>query len=128
MDILNAVLRRLVSLGYKVEENDDWFISYAIQSVENHIKNSCNVTIIPDGLFNIAVDRVCGEFLFSKKQTGKLSIDGLDFDGAIASIAEGDTSVSFVAGASDEEKFNQLTSYLMTKGEGDFVCYRRLSW
>ena len=128
MDMSNAVLQRLVSLGYKVEENDDWFLSYAQQTVENHIKNTCNVTIIPDGLFNIAVDRVCGEFLFSKKQTGKLSIDGLDLDGAIASITQGDTNVSFVAGASDEEKFNQLINYMMTKGEGDLICYRRIKW
>lgn len=127
-DMLNTVFQRLVSLGYKVEENDDWFISYVIKAVENHIKNSCNVTIIPDGLFNIAVDRVCGEFLFAKKQSGQLTIDGLDLDGAIASISEGDTRVSFVAGASDDDRFNQLVNYLMTKGEGDFVCYRKLKW
>ena len=93
-----------------------------------NIKNSCNITQIPDGLFNIAVDRVCGEFLFAKKQTGQLTIEGLNLDGAIASITEGDTSVSFVAGATDDDRFNQLVNYLMTKGEGDFVCYRKMKW
>jgi hypothetical protein len=124
----NAVLQRLISLGYKLEENDDWILCFAMQNTENHIKNSCNVTNIPDGLFNIAVDRVCGEFLFAKKQTGQLTIDGLNLDGAIASISEGDTSVSFVAGATDDDRFNQLVNYLMTKGDGDFVCYRKLKW
>lgn len=123
-----AVLQKLISLGYKLEENDAFPLCFAMQSVENHIKSSCNVTNIPDGLFNVAVDRVCGEFLFTKKRTGQLVIEGLDLNGAIASISEGDTSVSFVSGASDDDRFNQLVNYLMTQGEGDFVCYRKLKW
>ena len=123
-----AVLQRLISLGYNLEENDVFPLCFAMQSVENHIKNSCNVTILPDGLFNVAVDKVCGEFLFAKKQTGQLDIEGLDLNGAIASISEGDTSVSFVSGASDDDRFNHLVNYLMTQGDGDFVCYRRLKW
>lgn len=124
----NAVLQRLISLGYKLKENDDWILCFAMQTVENHIKSSCNVTSIPDELSNVAIDRVCGEFLFAKKQTGQLVIEGLDLTGAIASISEGDTSVSFVSGATDDDRFNQLVNYLMTKGEGDFVCFRKLKW
>ena len=123
-----AVLQRLISLGYKLEENDDWILCFAMQGVENHIKTSCNVTSIPDELSNVAVDRVCGEFLFTKKQTGQLTIDGLDLSGAIASVSEGDTSVTFVSGATDDDRFNLLVNYLMTKGEGDFACYRKLKW
>lgn len=123
-----AVLQRLISLGYKLEENDDWILCFAMQGVENHIKSSCNVTSIPDELSNVAVDRVCGEFLFTKKQTGQLTMKDLDLSGAIASISEGDTSVSFVSGATDDDRFNLLVNYLMNKGEGDFVCYRKLKW
>ena len=115
-------------MGYKLEENDCFPLCFAIQSVEKHIKSSCNVTVIPDELLNVAVDRVCGEFLFTKKQAGQLTIDGLDLNGAVASISEGDTSISFVTGASDEDRFNQLVKHLMTKGDGDFVCYRKLKW
>ena len=71
---VEAVLNRLVSFGYCLKEDDSWAICFAIQKVENHIKNSCNVTSIPDGLFHIAVDKVCGEYLLAKKQTGKLNI------------------------------------------------------
>ena len=124
----SAVLQRLISLGYKFEENDDWILCFAMQTVENHIKTSCNVTSIPDELLNVAIDRVCGEFLFAKKQTGQLVIEGLDLTGAIASISEGDTSVSFVTGTTEDDRFNQLVNHLMTKGEGDFVCFRRLKW
>ena len=122
-----AVLKRLVSFGYTLKEDDSWLICFAMQKVENHIKNSCNTTDVPDGLFNVAVDMVCGEFLFTKKQTGQLEIADLDFDGAFTSIKEGDTQVNF-GGSSDEEKFDQMVNYLLHQGEGDFVCYRKIRW
>ena len=122
------VLQKLISLGYKLEENDAFLLCFAMQSVENHIKSSCNVTIIPNELLNAAVDRVCGEFLFTKKQTGKLELADLDLNGAITSIHEGDVTVQFASGSSDEDKFNSFLNYLMHKGEGDFVCYRKLKW
>lgn len=127
-DFFNAVLQRLVSLGYKLKENDDWILCFAMQNVENKIKNSCNITSVPDGLFHVAVDMVCGEFLFTKKQTGQLTIGDLDLDGAITSINEGDISVQFASGASDEEKLDLLLNHLLHKGEGDFVCYRKIKW
>ena len=123
-----AVLKRLVSFGYTPKEDDVWVLSFAMQKVENHIKNSCNTTSVPDGLFHVAVDMVCGEFLYSKKQTNQLEIADLDLSGAIASISEGDTSVSFDSDSTDEQKFNTLLNFLMTNGEGDFVCYRKLKW
>ena len=123
-----AVLNRLDSFGYELKEADTWGLCFAMQKVENHIKNFCNVSSVPDGLFNVAVDMACGEFLFTKKQTGQLEISTLDLTGAIKQISEGDTTVSFVDGASDEEKFNQMLSYLMTKGEGDFICFRKIRW
>lgn len=123
-----AVLKRLVSFGYNLQEDDGWMICFAMQKVENHIKNSCNTTSIPDGLFNVAVDMVCGEFLFTKKQTGKLELEDIDLDGVITSIKEGDTQVNFGDGTSDEEKFNSFLNYLLHHGEGDFVCYRKLKW
>jgi hypothetical protein len=125
---VEAVLKRLVSFGYDLKEDDGWVICFAMQKVENHIKNSCNTTSIPDGLFSVAVDMVCGEFLFSLKQTGKLELTDLDLNGAITSIKEGDIQVNFGNGTSDEEKFNSLLNYLLHNGEGDFVCYRKLKW
>ena len=125
---IEAVLKRLVSFGYFPKEEDSWGIAFAMQKTENHINNFCNTTSIPDGLFYIAVDKACGEFLFTAKQTGKLNIADLDFDSTIKQISEGDTSITFADGASDEDKFNQLVNYLLTLGEGDLVCYRKLRW
>ena len=126
---IEAVLKRLDSFGYFPSEKDAWAVCFAIQKVENHIKNSCNVTSIPDGLFHIAVDKVCGEFLFTQKQTGKLNLAELDLSGgAISAITEGDTTVHFAEGSSDEEKFNALVNFLINHGEGELVCFRQIKW
>ena len=125
---VRAVLNRLTSFGYPPNEADAWEISFVMLDVENRIKNSCNTTSIPEGLFNIAVDMICGQFLMNRKNSGRLDISDLDLSGAITSITEGDVSISFDANSTDEQKFNQLINHLMTKGEGDFVCYRRLKW
>ena len=123
-----AVLKRLVSFGCTLREDDAWVICFAMQKVENHIKNYCNITSVPDGLFNVAVDVVCGEFLFTKKQTGQLDIGDLDLDDAITSIKEGDTQVNFGSGTSDDEKFSVLLNYLQHNGDGDLICYRKIRW
>lgn len=123
-----AVLKRLVSFGYDLKEDDGWVICFAISKVVNHINNSCNTNSIPDGLLDVAVDMVCGEFLLNKKQTGKLELTDLDLSGAITSLKEGDVTVQFASGSSDEDNLNSFLNYLLHHGEGDFVCYRKLRW
>lgn len=125
---IETVLKRLVSFGLKLKEGDAWAISFCIQKVENHIKNSCNTLNIPNGLFNVAVDRVCGEYLFMLKHLGKLAIEGLEFGTITTSIKEGDTQVQFASGSSDDERITNFINYLITRGEGELVCYRKIKW
>ena len=125
---VRAVLNRLTSFGYLPKEEDSWELSFVMLNVENHIKNSCNTTSIPEGLLNVAVDMTCGEFLMNRKNSGRLEISDLDLSGAVTSISEGDVSISFDTNSTDEEKFNQLINYLINNGKGDFVCYRQLKW
>lgn len=123
-----AVLVRLVSLGYDLKETDGVELGFTIQKLENHIKNSCNTIYVPEGLFNASIDVACGEFLFTKKQTGRLEINNLDLTGVITSIKEGDTSVNFASGTSEDEKLTLFINLLMHSMDGDLVCYRRLQW
>lgn len=129
---IEQILKRLLSFGYKPNEADSWMITFCIQKVENHIKNSCNISKIPDELKEIEIDRICGEFLFSKKQSGQLNAEnGFDVEMAIKQVQAGDTNVTFAVGEGSETleaKLNVLISYLLNCGESDFICYRQIKW
>lgn len=131
-DFIEKILQRLMSFGYTPSEKDSWMITFCMQKVENHIKNSCNISEIPDELKEIEIERICGEFLFSKKQTGQLNAEnGFNVEMAIKQVQAGDTNVTFAVGEGSETletKLNALISYLMNYGEGDFICYRQIKW
>ena len=121
-----AVLQRLDSLGYTAIDGDELLICFSAQKVENNIKNSCNVLLIPDGLFNVAVDMVYGDFLSTKKGLGGLT--GFDFGVAVKSIQEGDTNITFVDGLSAEQQFDKIIGDLRSPGESKFVSFRKMKW
>lgn len=131
-EFIEQILKRLLSFGYKPSETDSWMITFCIQKVENHIKNSCNISEIPNGLKEIEIDRICGEFLFSKKQTSQLNAEnGFDVEMAVKQVQAGDTNVTFAIGEGSETletKLNALISYLINCGESEFVCYRQIKW
>lgn len=126
--VTEQVTNRLVSFGYIPTEEDVWVIAFTIQKAKNHILNEINHSIIPEGLVEIFVDMVCGEFLKTTYQTGKLNIESLDLDGMIQSVSEGDTSVTFRAEGSDESKLNGLLDWLIHGKGSDLLCYRRMRW
>ena len=47
---------------------------------------------------------------------------------AVQSVSEGDTSVTFAADASDSARLSALISSLLTAGEEDLLCFRKLRW
>ena len=126
--LTESILKRLGSFGYEPKEDDAFAIGFSVQKVEQTIKNDCNVAEVPEGLANIAVDMVCGEFLESKYRTGQLELSSLDLDGALASVNVGGASVSFDNNTSDEIKLNILVQLLQNSGRGEFACYRQIKW
>ena len=122
------LLRRLDAYGCEITELDAFGVAFSVQKSEINIKNDCNIAEIPEGLYHTLCDRVCGDFLSVKYQTGKLNLSGLDLDGAIASISEGDVSISFDKTTTDEGKFNALVSALSASGRGNLACYRKFKW
>ena len=126
--LTELVLKRLDSFGYAATEEDAFRVAFSVQKVENSIKNDCNISDIPESLVNVAVNMVCGEFLNVQYRTGRLTLDNLDLDGAIASVSAGDTSVSFDNNTSDESKFITLLEIMQNNGRGEFVCYRKIRW
>lgn len=129
--MLEKVKERLKSFGYEWKDGDEVILTFSIQKVENTIKNDCNVSSIPDGLTNIAIDMAIGEFLTTKKTFSPDDIAGLDLDFAVKQIQEGDTNTVFAVGDGNmtpEQRLNNFINYLLTHGRDEFSCYRRIRW
>jgi hypothetical protein len=129
--MLERIKERLQSIGYAVKDSDDIAINFAMQKVENAIKNDCNISAIPDGLMNIAIDMVVGEFLMSKKTFAPNDLLNFNLDSAIKQIQEGDTNISFAVGEgskTDEQRLDGFIDYLLNYGRDEFITYRRFRW
>lgn len=123
-----TVVERLVSFGFVPMDEDAWVIAFNTQKTVNHVLNQINDTTIPTGLVEIVVDMTCGELLNAKFLCGQLDLEGLDLDGIVQSVSEGDTTVSFSVDGSDSAKAQELFRWLM-QGKGcDFLCYRKMRW
>ena len=129
--MLERIKERLRSIGYAVKDSDDITTNFAMQKVENTIKNDCNISAIPDGLMHIAIDMVVGEFLMSKKTFAPNELLNLNLDSAIKQIQEGDTNISFAVGEgskTDEQRLDSFIDYLLNYGRDEFITYRRFRW
>lgn len=129
--MLEMVKERLKSFGYKLQEGDEFVLTFSIQKAENTIKNDCNTPSIPEGLMNIAVDMTVGEFLTVKKVFSPDGIAGLDLELAVKQIQTGDTNVTFSVGEgsmTDEQRLDAFVNYLLTYGRSEFSCYRKIKW
>lgn len=131
-DFENDVKSFLAAIGYVYSDSDGWMLSFCADKVINTVKNECNVTSVPDGLRQAAVQMAAGEFLYAKKNAGQTDgFEGIDFSAAAKSVQEGDTNVTFAIGegcSTPEQRLDKLTAYLMSSGKSEFVTYRRLKW
>ncbi len=122
---------RIESFGYEFKNSDKVILDFAIQKVENTIKNECNVNEIPEGLINIAVDMAAGEFLLSKKTFAPEDLAGFDLSYAVKQIQTGDTNTVFAVGdgsLTNEQRLDAFINHLLTYGRKEFLCYRKLRW
>lgn len=127
------VVMRLSALGVTLSSapssSDDMLLKHAIDKVTSHIKNQTNLSVVPRGLNEIAIDMVVGEFLLTKKSMGLLDVSSLDFDVVAKQVQDGDTNTVFAVNESTtpEAQFNAFINYLQ-HNEIDFVKYRVLTW
>lgn len=123
-----TVVQRLVSFGFIPADADSWMIAYNTKGTVNHVLNQINHQTVPDGLFEVVVDMICGEVLNAKFLSGQLDLTALDLSGAVESVREGDTQVTFSAGESDSAKAQELFRWLMNGKGCDLLCYRKMRW
>lgn len=124
------VVKRLNSLGYVVLDSDTILIEFAINGIEQYIKNFCNITEIPTELYYVAVDMAAGTLLKTKSSIGESVCDNIDFEaGRVNSITEGDVSISYGydGNTSNAAKYAALLDKLCNR-DAELVTFRKLRW
>ncbi len=129
--MFEKTVKRLEGFGYKLKAGDKAVLKFAVEKVTNTIKNECNVSAVPDGLINIAVDMAAGEFLGTKKAFSPADIAELNLEIAVKQIQVGDTSTVFAVGEGSltpEQRFDLFVEHLLNYGRGELACYRKIRW
>lgn len=129
MVVMNNVVVRLKQLGYVVTESDYDQIDFELQKTLNYVMNHCNITKIPEILDPRIIDKVCGDFLYYKKNSG--SLKGFNYDAVIKSIKEGDTTISYAVGQGEDTPENRFDAFVKSLDRGFdkwITPWRRLRW
>ena len=129
MVVRDDVIKRLGYLGYTATEADYDHIDFELQKTIDYVMNYCNITAIPEILNLRIVDRVCGEFLYYKKNSG--SLEGFNYDAVIKSIKEGDTTLTYAVGQGEDTPENRFDSFVksLERGFDKWITpHRRLRW
>ena len=129
MVVRDNVIERLKQLGYVPTDADNAGIDFEINKTLNYVMNYCNITTIPDILDPRIIDRVCGEFLFYKKNSG--SLEGFNYDAVIKSIKEGDTQIQYAVGQGEDTPENRFDTFVksLERGFDKWISpHRRLRW
>lgn len=132
-EIMGACRTRLLCLGFDIEsiKGFNTFMDFALRKVENYIKNYCNISKVPDGLYELWVDGACGELLKTLKNANLLQSENYDLSAAVKSITEGDVTVSYAineGSTTDEQRLTALIEDLIKLDDGCLIKYRKLVW
>lgn len=126
--LIEDIKNRLESFGYTLQESDDFALTFVINTVEKSIKSFCNREYIPDELYEVEINRICGEFLFEKKQSNQLI--EFDFELIEKQIQDGDTTITYALEScqTPEQRFDKLVKSLRESGKNELVSKRCLRW
>jgi hypothetical protein len=125
----SQIIDRLSQLGYVATDNDDAQIEFELDKITKYVMNYCNITEIPEIISPRLIDRVCGEFLYYKKNTGTL--ESFDYDTVIKEIKEGDTTIKYATGQGEDTPENRFDAFVkqLERGFDKWITpHRRLRW
>lgn len=129
MVVREDVIDRLKQLGYVATESDNEQIDFELQKTINYVLNYCNITTIPDIVDPRIIDKVCGDFLYYKKNSG--SLDGFNYEAVIKSIKEGDTQIQYAVGQGEDTPESRFDAFVKSLDRGFdkwITPHRRLRW
>ncbi len=128
MNMLNKAVKLLEGFGYSMKDGDAGLLQFCADRVCERIKNDCNISEIPDGLTNAAIQRTVGEFLGAKLAFDAKALINVEAARIVKSVSVGDTSTSFEVGGTPEERLKAAIGLLKKAGEGEMSCYRKIRW
>lgn len=123
------VIERLTQLGYVPSMEEYESIEFELKKMVQYSLNYCNLTELPEIIEPRLIDRVCSEYLFYQKNSGKLV--GFDYDVAVKSIKEGDVTVNYAVGQGEdtpENRFDSMVRQLERGYDKWLTHFRRLAW
>lgn len=132
LSIQEGIVTRLQAFKYNVQENETSILDYltlkTISSINNLTNQFYTADTIPQNLYSIVVDKIVGEFLLFKKNTG--DIPSLDLSPVEKQIQAGDTSITYAVEniTSPEKMYDLLIDYLISSRDKELMKYRRLVW
>jgi hypothetical protein len=130
MVTIGDVVVRLAMLGFpNLMNGDEQIIEFELKKTLNYVMNYCNITTIPEILNPRIIDRVCCDFLYQKKNLGKLP--GFNYDVVIKSIKEGDTQIQYAVGQGEDTPENRFDAFVksLERGFDKWITpHRRLRW
>ncbi len=123
----HMVIRRMEAIGCREwDAGEVWNLAFYVRKAEVEILDYCHIDAIPQRLYPMLCDRSCGQYLYSRKQSGNLEVEGMDLSGILTSLSEGDVKVDFDKSASDETRLDTLLQAMMQNGKEQLVCYRKI--
>lgn len=124
------VIERLAQLGYTATDEDHNHIDFELEKIINYTLNYCNLSYeLPEVIEPRLIDRVCGEFLYYKKNSG--SLEGFNYEAVIKQIKEGDTSITYAVGQGEDTPESRFDSFVkqLERGYDKWITpFRRLRW
>ncbi len=132
LSIQEGIVTRLQAFKYNVQENETSILDYltlkTISSINNLTNQFYTADTIPQDLYSVVVDKIAGEFLLFKKNTG--DIPSLDLSPVEKQIQAGDTSITYAVEniTSPEKMYDLLIDYLISSRDKELMKYRRLVW
>lgn len=123
------VINRLAQLGYVADAADYDQINFELKKITDYTLNYCNIQEVPEIVELRLIDRVCGEFLYYKKNSG--SLEGFNYEAVIKQIKEGDTSITYAVGQGEDTPENRFDAFIkqLERGYDKWITpHRKMRW
>lgn len=118
--MIETVKKRLQSLNYSFQPEDEWLLTYLLKVKTQEILNFCGLKELPPELGGVLTERVCGNFLAQKTLQNPESVGSV-----VKSIKEGDVTIDYAVSAG-----NPMTLFaaMAAFGVEEMLCFRQMNW